>query len=204
MFATSRPGRYWFVFSFTEDVTELAAELQDSQRELAALIANEATAPEEVTAAFEALSEITRRFIVGKSNPQTLVHELTIEGVVPDDPDPHDPKPKPLPDGRYKLAELSRLEAAKLADHTEAATVAGVYRAIAAQIQAGALKGQQRILDEVVRKLNERLGDGFANWKPWGLAVSGRLSDLYELDELKTDEDFSEAFGEIALGLEAL
>lgn len=184
----------------------MVEDLQSTQAELFAVISSEAPKPDELGAAFDALSSMVRRLVEVKSQPQTLVHELTIEGVVPapDNPDDDDPKPKPLPDGRYKLAELSRSEAAKVADNSEAGTVAGVYRAIAAQVQAGALKGEQRILDSTVAKLNERLGDGFAVWKPWGIVLMGRLSDLYEADELKTDQDFSEAYGEIALGLEAL
>ena len=201
VFATAKPGRYWFVFSFTEDVSELVVELQDTQRELFRLLATDEPKPDELKTAFEALATITERFILAKSQPQTLVHELTIEGEIqPDDPD----TPTPLPDGRYKLATLSRAEAAKLPEKTQAGTVAGVYRAIAAQIQAGALKGDREILASTATKLRDRLGEDFDAWKPWGLAISQRLSDLYESGELKTDEEFATAYGEIALGLEAI
>ncbi len=138
--------------------------------------------------------------------PPTIIqtmHTLTITGKPPG-PGPIDPEPV-LPDGRFKLAALSRSLALSLNDPSEAGTVAGVYRSIAAQIHAGAIKGERKIFEQVGKLLRERLGDAFEAWaEPFGRPISDKLSELFKAGELKTDEDHAAAFGEIALGLESL
>ncbi len=204
VFSTARPGRYWFVFTFTEDISEQISELSTAQDGLSA-----ASETAEVEAAKLALATITKRIVELKIQPQSIVHELVVQGDVPlPDPDvPTPPTPRPLPDGKYKLAKLSRdlaMRELTAESRQRAADVAGAHRAVSAQIAAGALKGQESILRALSTKLRDTLGEDFDVWKKWGQATMQAMSELSEKGELKTDDDFAVAFAELALGLEVL
>lgn len=201
VFATARPGVYHFVFVFVGGSDDLRSEL-DALQELV-IAAAASSEIEDIKVAAQLLSEITKRVVEYNAVPQSITHRVTVEGKLPD-VDPVDPEPTPLPDGQYKLAMLSRAEALKVKDRSQSDVLAGVYRSVAAQIQAGALKGSESILSETGRKMLDRLGDDYGGFKAWGLTIMGRLSDLYESKELNADEDFATAYAEIALGLESL
>lgn len=206
VFATSSPGVYYFVFAFTEEPETSEEELSIVQSNLLKLINQEPIVKEELELAYNALSVIIESIVSNRLETRTVSHTLTIEGNPNPNPGPGpDPGPKPLPDGKYKLAELSRKQADLYGEKEAFAEVATVHRAIAAQIQAGVLKGPPKILTETRNKMVSKFGGELPQFvKDWGTEINGRLSELYEEEKIKTDEDFAIAYSEIALGLEAI
>jgi hypothetical protein len=208
VFATSSPGIYYFVFAFTEEPEVSAEELSVAQLNLLKLINQDPLVKEELESAYEALSIIIRILVNQKLETRTVSHTLTIEGTPNPNPNPGpgpNPGPIPLPDGKYKLAQLSRNEATKYGQKDAFAEVATVHRAIAAQIQAGVLKGPPKILTETRNKIIQKFGGELPQFvKDWGSVINSRLSELYDNEEIKTDEDFATAYSEISMGLESI
>ena len=208
VFATPTPGKYWFVFSYTSDLSLEIEALADAQKNLAeSLIVAEI---DEIKTATKSLTEMITILVNTKVKTESIVHQVVVTGTIPNpNPDnPNPPKPTPLPEGKYGLATLSRdmaLREVPEAPRTRSKDVAGVHRGIAARIAAGALKGgQEPILIALREGLVSTLGDDFEAWKPWGNSVMKAMSDLSDDGKIVNDSDFATAFSEIALGLEVI
>ena len=209
-FATSKPGRYWFVFSYTDDVNHLIQETRALQSEVSKTLAEKEPVIEELRAAQKELDVVVTSLLEAKVSPHSIVHELVITGTVPDDgritPDP-DPV---IPDGRYRLAMLSRAEALKLPDKEGIDSVAFCYRTIAERITRGELKSQPARFGEAVilatgKLLAETLTSSQTKaWRPWGGQVSSEVTRLQSMGEISTDADLVTAYIEIATGLDSI
>jgi hypothetical protein len=209
-FATSKPGRYWFVFSYTDDVDQLIQETRAIQSEMARLLAAKEPLIEELSSAQQGLDTVLGSLLMAKTAPHSLVHELVITGSIPDD-DRVSPTPDPvIPDGRYKLALLSRSEAMKLSDRDGMDAVAGAYRLIAERITRGELKSVSGRFGEAIilatgKLLSETLTSTQAKtWSPWGGKVSSQITLLQTLGDIKADGDMVTAYIEIATGLDSI
>lgn len=208
VFSTPQAGKYWFVFSYTVDLSDELEALNEAQDALgkALLVAD----LEEVKTASEALTEIISIVVETKVQTESIIHQVVVEGGSDPTPEPFDPddKPVPLPEGKYGLASVSRdlaLQKVPEAVRGRSKDVAGAHRAVAAQIAAGALKGgEEPILIALRDKLVSTLGKDFEAWKPWGNASMEALSTISDEGNLKTDQDFATAFSELALGLEVI
>lgn len=155
------------------------------------------------------------------SQVDQVVHEVLIQGPLPnpplptpepDNPAPPDPSPEPdLPPGKYGLAKLARDLAQEIdpSARTEGAkSLAGSFRSISAAIAAGTLSGAKTILDatRVANReaLSDALGDRSEAWVGWSAQLAERLQELYQSGELASTSDFQTAWEEIAIGLESL
>lgn len=203
VFATPIPGRYWFVFSFTEDVSDLIQELHDSQSAIQQEMVKEPLALPELKVAQESLQKITLALIEAKLQPLSIVHQVIVTGDVPD------PGPV-IPDGQYKLALLSRAEALKLSDTSAAGNVAGAYRDVADQVTAGTLKSAEgRFGESIIAATGVALRANLTteqaqSWLPFGMALSARVKELQTTGRITVDADMATAYEEIATGLESL
>jgi hypothetical protein len=209
-FATSKPGRYWFVFSYTDDVDQLIQETRSIQNEVSRTLAEKEPVIEELRAAQKELDVVVTSLLDAKVSPHSIVHELIITGTVPDD-DKITPGPDPvIPDGRYRLAMLSRAESLKLPDRDGIDSVAFCYRTIAERITRGELKSQPARFGEAVilatgKLLAETLTSSQAKvWRPWGGQVSSEITRLQSQGEISTDADLVTAYIEIATGLDSI
>lgn len=203
VFATPIPGRYWFVFSFTEDMSDLIQELTDSQSAIQQMMASETPALPELRTAQDSLRQITATLITAKIQPLSIVHQVVITGDVPD--------PGPIiPDGKYQLAMLSRAEALKLSDHSAAGSVARAYRDVANQITAGTLQsaegkfGQSIMVATGVALKANLAAEQAQSWLPFGRAISARVTELQSAGKIVVDADLATAYSEIATGLESI
>jgi len=209
-FATSKPGRCWFTFSYTDDVNDLISELTTLQRKLAEQLSGTETDSTELKEAYDAVATITRQLVDARIIPHSIVHELVITGTVPDDEHGDDNTEPVIPDGRYRLALLSRAEALKLSDRDGLTVVATIYREIASLITRGELKSRPDRFGEAITKatgqlLAARLSPAQVTlWQPWGGAVSRQINTLQQDGQIVSDGDLVTAYEEIAIGLESI
>lgn len=148
---------------------------------------------------------------VGEKTGATIIIDAT-GGVVPPKPGP-DPKPPepptPQPDGELGLVKVSRDGLAQVTDPDKRAELAKQQRAHASAVAAGAFSGAPSILagwraaNNRVEPDLTKLAAWQAKWKPWGAAVSAKLSELYAAGKLPDTATWARAFNEIADGLEA-
>lgn len=208
VFATAKPGRYWFTFSYTDDVNDLIQELSDVQRKLSEKLAEDGTPVEELVTAHDLVTDMVRQVVTAKVVPHSIVHELVITGVVPDEEE-RNVEPV-IPEGKYKLALLSRAEALKLPDLDGLSIIAEIYREIAGRITRGELKSKPNRFGEEITTATGHLlaarltSSQVSKWTPWAMPVSQRLVDLQKTGDIATDGDLVVAYEEIALGLSSL
>jgi len=212
VFATAKPGRYWFVFAYTEDISETIIGIEESRKAFALAIAK-GDQPEELKTAHESLLTITSKLVSLKTQPRQITHELVVTGVVPDDKEEAKPEPEPvIPDGQYSLALLSRSEAMKLTDYSAAGKVEAVYASIVKRIlngelktEAGAGKFGQKVFGATGIALAASITPAEAGiWKPWGASISDAINFLSDNGDVKSDADLATAYSEISIGLNSL
>lgn len=148
----------------------------------------------------------------GRLSDQATVR-INVKGGSPE-PGPG-PGPTPdvvLPDGKYKLAAFA-FNAAKsyVKDDNDrvagAAAIAKSLKGIVARIAAGTIKDPETALAELEVANASALRDAKvdrATWDSWGTALQKEWFPLYQNGKMKTLEDFSTAFKEVATGLEAV
>ena len=189
---------------------QLIQETRSIQNEVSRTLAEKEPVIEELRAAQKELDVVVTSLLDAKVSPHSIVHELIITGTVPDD-DKITPGPDPvIPDGRYRLAMLSRAESLKLPDRDGIDSVAFCYRTIAERITRGELKSQPARFGEAVilatgKLLAETLTSSQAKvWRPWGGQVSSEITRLQSQGEISTDADLVTAYIEIATGLDSI
>lgn len=151
----------------------------------------------------------TRLDAEGKPRLFLATHTLTVEPSRPPGPEPNPPAPPEpdLPDGRFGLARLIYQLARQhvpARQRDAAGALAENYRGISAQIAAGTLTGAAEILAETTAGNRRAVGSNAETWMPFFQQLAIRLRELDETGELKTPEDFQQAWGEIATGLDAI
>lgn len=117
----------------------------------------------------------------------------------------------PLPEGKFGLAVLCRDEAKNTGVKRLTASAMGrVYRSVAGKIKDGNLKTPEEAIKQVNKELMES-GFGTENHNPLydsiaklGAAIVKKMDELSKADKLKSMDDYSVAFSEIALGLESV
>ncbi|MBY0587116.1 hypothetical protein K2X85_08060 [bacterium] len=152
---------------------------------------------------FVALLDLTpgRYFVSCVSFEKRRHQTLSID--VADTPHP----PRPDPSGRFGLIKEAAdwAAAAVPAEHRgQSRELARSFRAVQSAIVAGAIKDPAAILRETLASNNLALGSHIDAWRPWGIKLEARLSQLHRESKLRTPSDYAEAWGEIATGLDAV
>ena len=129
-------------------------------------------------------------------------------------PDPSPPGPGPAPPappsppapGKYNLAPFVFEQTMKLTPSArqKAPAVAGVFRGVAAAINAGTLRTGNQIADETRKGVTQAYGTEAAAWKPVDTSVQQALAKLAAEKRIRSAAELAEAYDEIALGLEAV
>ena len=155
----------------------------------------------------------TRLDAEGKPRLFLATHTLTVERPEPPGPEPG-PEPTPpeppepdLPEGRFGLARLTyQLARQHVPDGSRAVAdaLAENYRGIAARIAAGTLSEPVEILAETTAGNRRAVGDDAKAWMPFFQQLAARMRELDQGGELKSPEDFQQAWAEIATGLDAV
>ncbi len=135
-------------------------------------------------------------------------HTVTVGKPTPR-PNP-DPDPEPELRERLGLASLARDTCRETGDRGTADRMAGIWRSVAAAIAAGAANGKEEILEITIGELQE-FADEFEKdsrertaWRAWSNRVFPAFEALEADGKLKTDDDYHDAWAEIALGLEVV
>jgi hypothetical protein len=127
-------------------------------------------------------------------------HETVAIDVGPGAPLPPDPAP-----GRFGLTkEVMEWVTSSVSteDRSMSGELAKSFRTIQSAMAAGTLKQPAEILRETLQSNNRALGSRVEGWRGWGSRLESRLSQLHAESKLRTVEDYREAWGEIAAGLE--
>lgn len=120
---------------------------------------------------------------------------LPVPSPVPPGPTP----PGPGPVG-FGLKAVSQAGLAKTyTDPSVTKSLANAQRGLAAAVAAGAYKTPADIL-AAWREVNKPFGASV--WGEWGKLVSAKIQETYKQGLLKTNQDWAEAFREIADGLD--
>ncbi len=160
----------------------------------------------------------------GKPSVATTTYTVTVEGTIPPNPNPPNPNPPgpdppipptppepPEPPGPTKFG-LSRLvydEAMKLdsGEKAKASRAADNFDRFAAKMAAGTYSGTDRAqidaanLDIVTANRAIPLG---AAWMAWGQAVGAKMNSLWTSGDVRTPNNYAEAWREIASGLRSV
>ena len=133
-----------------------------------------------------------------KEGEQVRVDFVVVVGNQPLPPEP----PTPQPDGKLGLIKTSREGVLKVSTATAAdrKKLASAQRSVASAVAAGGVIQPADIL-KVWRDGNNAAVNS-VEWQKWGVDVSTSLQKLYADGKLKSKDDWSAAFEEIALGLE--
>lgn len=141
----------------------------------------------------------------GRTTIEEAEFTLVIGGPAP--PTPPKP-PTPAPDGRLGLTKVSRDGFAGVTSPgkaAEAKKLASSHRAHAAAVAAGAYPDAAKIL-EAWRDSNKAALDNdaasIAAWLSWAVAINRKVGELHKGGKLPGNNDWSEAFREIADGLD--
>lgn len=138
-----------------------------------------------------------------------LKHVVAVRGTGPSPPDPQPPpRPDPdLPEGRYGLAKVVyelAVQHVPQQSRSAAQPLAQNYRGVAAQIAAGTLSGAAAILKATTEQNRDAVGEHRDAWQAFFRALAVPLQEHSNAGRLRTNEDFQTAWGEIAIGLEAV
>ncbi len=144
-----------------------------------------------------------RHFVSCVSFEQKL-HETKVLQVG-SSPAPPAPGPAPTP-SRFGLSKevAEWVTTSVMAEHRRASPLlAGSFRSIRSAIVAGTLTEPASILRETLASNNLALGSHVDAWRTWGSKLEARLSGLHRDGKLRQPGDFSDAWEEIAVGLES-
>lgn len=118
------------------------------------------------------------------------------------------PNPDPVfPPGQFSISLdvykwASAVESPKRAQECLALAQAG--EALAAQIAAGTVKGDQAILNAIGAALELSTNGDVAAWKPFRQQLANRVKTIYFAGKLKSAADWSALIREVSLGLKAV
>ena len=130
-------------------------------------------------------------------------------GPPPPKPDPIDPNPV-FPDGRFKLAKfaydtgMSQVKKEEMRERA-AKALANSFRSIASAIAAGTIKSDRDVLIKTKEANNSALAKCCGTterWETWSSALQDKLYELYQSKDLQSVQDYSQAWREIAEGLD--
>lgn len=130
---------------------------------------------------------------------------VIVEGTEPTPSPTPTPVPTPLPDGEFGLIKASRDGMSKVTSTTkadQAKRLAQAHRTHSSSVAAGTFNTVEDILDGW-RTSNRKVfsADEQTAWRPWADAVKAKLDELVKAKKLNSNNDWSDAFREIAQGL---
>ena len=113
------------------------------------------------------------------------------------------PNPPPVPDGRFGVAKIAYQAAREVNRPSEAAALAEAFDNAAAQVRAG-LSGTLAIIKACQTEINQAIpAASKPAWESAKNALNGAVRNLYGDGKLAADNDWADAFAEIATGLKA-
>ena len=145
-----------------------------------------------------------RYFVSCVSFEQKLHETKSLE--VGSSPAPPGPGPPPIPPVRFGLSkEVAEWVTTSVSiEHRSASrSLANSFRSIRSAVAAGTLQEPAAILRETLASNNLALGSRVDAWREWGSKLETKLSGLHREGKLRKPEDFSDAWEEIAVGLES-